>query len=361
MSKAQIIWDESKPEPSWVTKIQKDDSYFYYRGSAVKAESLELGEKAARQNAYSQVTEYLNTTLESVYEGKTTDYDQDLKDIIKAKSAGLVKKAEVIDSYHKKMTRIDKGYTLERYDVHVLVRYPKSEAEAERKRQEAEVKNNLSAAYELYQKGKGYEATGNYQQSRRFSQEALKILEKVPGAIPLDKGNISNSRELETLLRTQEQNAIRNLRRVMVWVQEPSLGKGHPRSPLSTRVKAILNNHNFTVLDQRTSATSRSAMSDTLEGDKQMLMNLKQKGVQYLVAGKVSTIFSSTTLNQHIFDAQGSLRVIGTKSGDTILTIPIHHRGNHREKTRARLHALEEAGNAVGKTLVNELLAREDQ
>ncbi|WP_447968119.1 hypothetical protein [Nitrospira sp. M1] len=357
--KAQIIWEESKPEPSWVSKIKKNKTYFYYRGSTVKAESLEIGEKAARQNAYSQVTEYLNTTLESVYEGETTDYDQNIKDVIKAKSAGLIKKAEVVDTYHKKMTRVDKGYTLERYDVHVLVRYPKSEAEKERNRQEEELQNNVQAAFALYQKSKEYETTGAYRQTRRFSREALNILTKVPGAIPLGQGAISNSRELESLLRTQERDAIKHLRRVMVWVREPSLGEGYPHSPLATRLKAVLSQHDFTVVDHQSLDPSTSSIASALEGDLTILTSLQKQGVQYLIVGRSSTVFSSTMLNQHIFDAHGSLKVFETKSGDTILTIPIKQRGNHKDRPRASLNALEEAGEATGKILVKEFLARE--
>ncbi|GJL65519.1 MAG: hypothetical protein NPIRA05_04900 [Nitrospirales bacterium] len=358
--KAQIIWEESKPEPSWVTATQKDVTFFYYRGSAVKAESLELGEKAARQNAYSQVAEYLNTTLESVYEGETTDYSQDLKDTIKAKSAGLIQKAEVIDSYHKKMTRVGEGFTLERYDVHVLVRYPKVEAEKERIRQEKEIQQHVIAAYDLYQKGQESEAAGHHQKTRRFSREALDLLANVPGSKPLGTGDVSNSKELASLLRTQEQTAIRNLRKVIVWIQEPSLGKGAPRSPLATRLKAALNHHDFTVLEQRGSGASRTSISAALNGDQKVLAALVQQGAQYLIVGQASTVFSSTTLDQQIFDAQGSLKVLETQSGDTLLTIPINHRGNHRERTRAQVHALEEAGRIAGEDLVKELLARED-
>ena len=359
----QIKWETSKPEPSWTTKIQKDRTYFYYHGSAVKAESLELGEKAARQNAYSQVAEYLNTTLSSVYEGETTDYGQDLKDTIKARSDALIQKAEVIDSYHKKMTRTDGKHTIERYDVHVLVQYPKSEAEKERKRQDEEVHNNVVAAFDLYQKGKNHLSTKEYQPARKFSHEALAILAKVKETIPLGKGNVANSRELESLLRTQEEEAITKIRRVVAWVQETSLDEKQDPSHLATRMKATLSQHGFTVLEQRREEESGtgSTFSAAFEGDQSILSQLKKKGAQFLIVGQVSTAFSSTKMNQHFFDAQGVLRIFATDSGDTILTVPVNHRGYHRDRSRASLHALEEAGKEAGEILAKEFLKREQQ
>ena len=355
-----IKWTESKPKPEWISQIKKDATYFYYHGSVNRAESLEIGEKAARQNAYGQVAEYLNTTLESVYHGETTDYDQDLKDTIKARSEALVQKAEVIDSYHKKMTRIDKNSTIERYDVHVLVRYPKSEAANERKRQDEEVHYNVMAAFDLYKKGKNQLTAQEYHQARRFSHEALKILAKVKGTIAVGKDDVSNSQELESLLRTQEQEAISNIRRVVVWVQETSLDETVEPSRLATRMKATLNQQHFTILDQRMSDESRS-FNAAFAGDKNILRTLKDQGAQYLIVGRASTVFSSTAMKQQFFDAQGTLRVYATDSGDTIVTVPINSRGYHRDRDRASRNALEEAGEAAGKTLVKEFLAREEQ
>ncbi len=358
-----IEWKESKPEPEWVTQMKKDSNYFYYRGSAVRAETLEIGEKAARQNAFSQVSEYLGTTLESVYEGETTDHSQDIKDTIKARSQALITKAETIDSYHKKMTRIDKNSMTERYDVHVLIRYPKEEAVKERKRQDEEVHNNVMAAFDLYKKGKNHLAAEEYQPAQKFSHEALNILAKVKGTIPLGKGNVANSLELESLLRTQEQEAIMNIRRVVAWVQETSLDKRQDPSHLATQMKATLSQHGFTVLDQRLAEETGTGPTFTaaFKGDKSILSQLKKNGVQFLIVGQVSTAFSSTTMKQHFFDAQGVLRVFATGSGDTILTLPINHRGYHRDRSRASLHALEEAGEATGEILAKEFLKREQQ
>ena len=356
----EIKWTESKPAPSWITQVKKDSTYFYYSGSAHRVESFEEGEKAARQNAYSQVAEYLKTDLESVYSGETTDYDQEIKDVIKARSEALIKKAEVIDTYHKKMTRIDKNTTTERFDVHVLIRYPKSEAVKERKRQEQEVQENVKAAFELYQKGKQHQERGDYHQARRFSREARKILAKVKGAIPIGEANVANSQELGSLLRTQEDEAISNIRRVVVWVEETSLNERNQPSRLATQMKATLNQHDFTVLDQQMSDGAES-FEDAFKGDKNLLTQLKDQGAQYLIVGTASTEFSSTVMNKHFFDAQGTLRVFATDSGDTIVTIPIKDRGYHRDRARASLNALEEAGGTAGEKLVKEFLAREEQ
>jgi len=357
--KAQIIWQESKPEPAWVNQVKKDATYFYYHGSAVRAESLELGEKTARQNAYSQVAEYLGITLESIYEGQTTDYNQDIKDIVKTKSSAVVQNAEVVDRYHKKMTRVDKGFRLERYDVHVLVRYPKSEAKKERQRQKDEISQNLEAALALYQKSHIALDKGHNVQAKNLSREALQLLTQVPGTRPLGKGNISNNRELESLLQTLEKSAVANLRRVVVWIQEQTSGLSG--SPLATQLKAKLNQHGFTILEQRLigASHSRASISAALHGDKKILQAMKEGGGQYLIVGRVSTAFSSTTMNQHFFDAKGEIKLFRAPSTDVIFTIPIKNRGHHRDRGRAGSMALEEAGKVAGEILAKKLLELE--
>ena len=358
-AKSDIQWEESKPEPAWVKSAKKDATFFYYHGSAMRAKTLELGEKAARQNAYSQIAEYLGTNLESVYEGVTTDYDQDLKDSIKAKSAALINNAEVIDSYHKKMTRIDDGFQLERYDVHVLVRYLKSEAKKEHQRQEKEISHNLEAAVALYQKGQTAIAQGNSVQAKKLSSEALQILTKIPGTRPLGKGNISNNRELESLLQTLEKDAITNLRRIVVWVQEQTSGRSG--SPLATQLKAQLNKKGFTVLERRLLGTSASkaSINSAFNGDKNILKALQEHRSQYLVVGRASTAFSATTMNQHFFDAKGTIKLFRAPSTDVIFSIPLNTRGHHRDRARAGSAALEEAGKTAGKILVKKLLELE--
>lgn len=360
MAKPQIEWTESKPPPSWLTQIKNDKTYFYYRGSHVRAESLEAGEKAARQNAYSQVAEYLKTDLESEYTGTVTDYEQDHKDVIKTRSEALIQKAEVVDSYYKTMTRIDPHSTLTRFDVFVLVRYPRLEADKELKRQQDEVRHKVDAAYDLYQKARVRQDTGDYRQARTFSREALTLLAQVKGALPLGKGGVSNSRELESLVWSQEQAATRNLRRVVVLVQEQNEGQPHSPSALAARLKATLTKEGFTVLDQALTGSAITFESAFL-GDQSVLEVLHQKGGQFLIVGQANTMFSSTAMNKHFFQAVGTLRVFNTSSGDTVLTLPIENRGYHRDRTQAGIQALQEAGKVAGKVLVKELLAIEEQ
>lgn len=360
-SKAQIIWEESKPEPTWITQLKSDNEYFYYRGSSVKAESLESGESAARENAYSQVAEYLFTELKSEYVGEITDFEQSHKDSIQARSSAMVKKAEVMDSYYKKMKRVEGDHVLERYDVYVLVRYPKKEAEAERLRQEQEAYQNVMSALALYQKAKAFLINGEYFEARRFSRDALLLLEHVKGNVSLGKSEIVNHHELSVLVKTLQEDALRSLHRIIIFVKEPPGGRGNNASGFSLQLISVLSKHGFSGIEPSLALSGRAEMvvSATSEVSMKDVSGIRELGAGLALVGRVSPIYRSTVMGQHLIDAEGALRLLRVDSGDTLLTFSINGRGQDREKSQAERRALEEAGREAGEYLVKELLAIE--
>jgi len=362
-SKAQIIWEESKPEPIWLTQLKPDQNYFYYRGSSVKAESLESGESAARQNAFSQIAEYLYTELKSEYVGEITDFEQSHKDFIQARSSAMVKKAEVIDSYYKKMKRVEGDLLLERYDVYVLVRYPKKEAEAERLRQQEEAFQNVMSALTLYQKAKNYYMNAEFFESKRFSHDALLLLETVKGSFALGESEIANNQELSILLKTLKEDSIRSLRRIIILVQEPSEGKGNLASGFSLQLTSVLNEHGFSGLELPLALSGKwdVVVSASEEGRMKDVPGLRELGAGLALVGRISPIYRKTVMGQQLIDAQGVLKVIRMDSGDSLLTFSINSRGQDRDRIQAERRALEEAGREAAEYLVKELSAKEGQ
>ncbi|WP_447962501.1 hypothetical protein [Nitrospira sp. Ecomares 2.1] len=325
----------------------------------MKAESLESGESAARQNAYSQVAEYLYTELKSEYVGEITDFEQSHKDSIQARSSAMVKKAEVMDSYYKKMRRVEGDHVLERYDVYVLVRYPKKEAEAERLRQEQEAYQNVMSALALYQKAKAFLINGEYFEARRFSRDALLLLEHVKGNVSLGESEIANHHELSVLVKTLEEDALRSLHRIIIFVQEPSAGRGNNASGFSLQLISVLSKHGFSGLEPSLSRRAEMVVSTTSEVSIKDVSGIRELGAGLALVGRVSSIYRSTVMGQHLIDAEGALRLLRVDSGDTLLTFSINGRGQDREKSQAVRRALEEAGREAGEYLVKELLAAE--
>lgn len=353
-----ITKETSQPtKPAWISQLPRDNTFFYYIGSHSGAETLEKGENAARKDALAKVAEYLGIDIKAQLDMTMTENDQSVKEHLKTKTEALITQATIVDSYHEKTIRTTNDFKKEMFDVYLLLKYPKAEAQKELARREAENRNRAQAAYNLFQSGKIQESQGNYRQARQFFHEGMDILSQIPTVVSLDQPEVHNTRELASLLKNEEQKAIGNLRRVVVWVQETNLDKAHTPSTLGASLQAVLTKNNFSVADQPIPHSNPDG--ELLAGDKALLAALKSQGVQYLIASQAHTIFSSTAMNKHFYKAQGVMKVFSTQTGETLITIPIDSQGYHQDPSQAGLNALKEAGTTAGDHLVKELLAKE--
>lgn len=354
----QIIKETSQPtKPGWLSQLPRDDVFFYYIGSNTGAKTLADGENAARKDALVKVAEYLGIDINAQLDMTMTETDQSVKEQLKTKTDALISQAAIVDSYHEKTIRTTHDFKKEMFDVYLLLKYPKEEARKELIRRETETRNKAQAAFNLYQSGKVQESQGNYRQARQFFHEGMDILSQIPTVVSLDQPEVDNTRELASLLKSEERNAIANLRRVVVWVQETNLDQVHSPSTLGTSLQAILTKHEFSVVDQPIPHSNLDA--EPLAGDKKVLEALNAQGVMFLIASQAHTIFSSTAMNKHFYKAQGVLSVFSTQTGETLITIPIDSQGYHQDRSQAGLNALREAGKSAGEKLVKELLAKE--
>lgn len=354
----KIIKETSQPaKPSWIIQLPKDNAFLYFIGSNSGAKTLEDGENAARKDALAKIAEYLGIDIKAQLDMTMTETDQSVKEHLKTKTDAMINQATIVDTYHEKTTRIDKNFKMEFFDFYLLLKYPREEAQKELVRRQTETRNKAQAAFNLYQSGKVQESQGNYRQARQFFHEGMDILSQIPTVVSLDQPEVDNTRELASLLKSEERNAIANLRRVVVWVQETNLDQVHSPSILGASLQAILTKHEFSVVDQPISHSNLDA--EPLAGDKKVLEALNAQGVRFLIVSQAHTIFSSTAMNKHFYKAQGMLSVFSTQTGEILITIPIDSQGYHKDRPQAGLNALREAGISAGEKLVKELLAKE--
>lgn len=354
----QILKETSQPtRPDWLSQLPRDDAFFYYIGSNTGAKTLADGESAARKDALVKVAEYLGIDINAQLDMTMTETDQSVKEQLKTKTDALISQATIVDSYHEKTIRTTHDFKKEMFDVYLLLKYPREEAQKELVRRETETRNKAQAAFNLYQSGKVQESQGNYRQARQFFHEGIDILSQIPTVVSLDQPEVDNTRELASLLKSEERNAIANLRRVVVWVQETNLDQVHSPSILGASLQAILTKHEFSVVDQPIPHSTLDA--EPLVRDKKVLEALNAQGVRFLIVSQAHTIFSSTAMNKHFYKAQGMLSVFSTQTGEILITIPIDSQGYHQDRPQAGLNALREAGISAGEKLVKELLAKE--
>ncbi len=138
--------------PDWVVKPPKEPGYVFFTGYG---EGLDLNEakQMALNEAKQHIVEYINSEVTAVFkmEGFATEEGSfaDVVNKVVSKGTANIQMPPPEDVYLEKSS--DEG--VEVYKVWVLVKYPKSAAEKERRRIEDEIRKQLLSVDEFIDKG----------------------------------------------------------------------------------------------------------------------------------------------------------------------------------------------------------------
>ena len=328
----QIIQERSSSiKPEWIESPPQGKETLYFVGIKTSAETLEEGRKAALRNAMSDIGNFMGSKVESVFEEYISEVEQKLMHQFKSKSSATVKGARVVDSYYKKLTRIEKNFKIERYDVYVLVKFSKAEFIKEIDRQQKIKQKKIKTAYNYYLNGLNEEKRQKYYDARRYYDQALIVVESIEDlSIITGSHDIKNSDELRLSIQAHLKNVNLQLSRVELSIHV----QGPPRSNqafISNFVSA-LNEHGFTITDKRPAIK---------------------------INGNVFVTESSYIMNNHFFYAQGSVSAQRTIDKQIVAEYPFKVKGAHRLKKQAALSALAEAGIVAGNQLSEMILKKE--
>lgn len=330
---AQMIREASTPtKPAWVSHPPAADATFLYVvGVATDAQALQDGKEGATQRAMAQIASFLGTKTRAAFEETSTESDQRLEQRISATTAATIQGAEITDTYHERLIRIDGAIRRERYNVWVLARFPKAEAERERLRQEREKGGRAKTAYALWLSGLNSEQRKQYVQARWTYREALKILVDLDENTTLDQEGLKTAQELRHALDQQMVDVSARLRRISVSVSIS--GPGDAQSAFLSSFIAALSKRGFTV---------------------------SEKDGIVMITGVVTVREGGVVMNNNAAYAEGSLAAIYTPSNQTIGAIPVKAKGFHRIKEKALLEALTEAGAAAGAETAEAIVKAQD-
>lgn len=159
--------------PKWITQTPKEEGYLHIVGVKTGATSLEEGRHLAIQQAIGEIVQYFGFISQTQFYEKKTELTTQILDEIQSTSEKVrIEGAFLQDWYFKKT---EQG----RYDVYVLIRYPKREIEKEKARQRKEeidrlflAQKELSAAVEAEEKGDVISAFAGYADAMRLSSDA---------------------------------------------------------------------------------------------------------------------------------------------------------------------------------------------
>lgn len=322
---AEIKREYSLPvQPIWIKKLPHSKDTLYFIGISSSSESLEKGQNEALKNAMSEISNYMGSRVESVFKSYITEIKRDLSSQIKSESIALIKGAKVIDSYYAKTTRIDKNFSMEKYDVYLLVSFSMQEVKKELMRQQKEKLEKVNLAYKYYLAGLSDEKKRKFYHARSAFKQAMTLMAQIKDIVEIAGENVKNSEELNFYLNNHLQYIRSQLLRVSLSIKVSERGK--LEKVFIANFKSSLGQHSFTVTNEKPA---------------------------FRISGDVSVAESGYLMSNYVYYAQGSVAVERMSDHQVVATHTFKTKGFHRQRKQAALNALAEAGIEAGNALSN--------
>ncbi len=328
---AEIIKETSaSASPAWIAVLPADSHEFrYFVGFRTGATSLEEGRESAVKDASSQIAGFLRSRLKTEYSETTTQIDQNLKQQISAKSTAIISGAKVVEWYYEKAIRIEKNFRAERYDVWVLVAYPKEEVSREMKRQDSEKQAAVRRSLDWYKKGEREEKEKRFGEARKSYRNAINEISELDEVMAVNGEFVDST----GLLRAAENK----------------LSAMNTRSRrVSIRYRVGGNRDSFKLFSNSFSTAIISRNIEVGDDDP-----------AYIVTGEVSVSDGGFVMGNFVVYATGSLEVKRIVDSQTLAIVPLNVKGYHRLKDMAVLNALKEGGGVIGESVVKVIMDSE--
>jgi hypothetical protein len=154
----RVETSESKA-PKWAGKVPgADEEYLYFVGRATGSLTLEGGEQDAAADALRQVVAMIGLTASLSYERLRREAELLLEDRVSFEGDARVVGLKRLETYYEKILYHTGDSLTTRYNVSLLVRYPRQSLNQEKARLEKEALSRVSMARELLSGGEKYES-----------------------------------------------------------------------------------------------------------------------------------------------------------------------------------------------------------
>lgn len=328
---AKLVRESSAPvRPSWTSTPPPDSrEYRYFVGIQTGASTLEEGKDSAVKDASSEIAEFLRIRIRSEYKERTTQDNQDIEQKISALSAAVVSGAKIIDVYYEKTTRSDSSIRAERYDVYVLVGYPKGEVSKEIDRQENERRKLAEKSLNWYRKGMGEEREKRFLDARESFQRSIAVIDSMDEGAPLE-GDFADTGDLRLAAKRKSDEMLRRSRRIAI------------RCNVQGGAEA-----------------SQQFAGGFIGTIGQNRFEIGNEDPFYEILGNVQVTEGGIVMGNQVVYAKGSLEVRKIADGRTLSVIPISAKGFHRKRDIASLNAVKEAGSQAGVAVANVIMSSE--
>src|SRR5205814_1055053 len=184
--KAALKTSSSPRPPAWLASAPSSSETLYFSGAKEGASSLEEGKASAIESARSQAAQYIGVEISAEHHDvmSTEEAENMARDTVKSRANAMLRSAELADMYYEKISREVGSGTVDRFDVWVLLKLPRSEVEKERQRQAQEAQQTAAAGVALYREGREQEKQGNVIGALVRYRDALSKAKAVAGSTP---------------------------------------------------------------------------------------------------------------------------------------------------------------------------------
>jgi hypothetical protein len=306
------------------------------------AETLDDGKNAATDRARDEASKFVGVEVSSKHiDVQSSDLgaeSQSMTDTVQSRAQALIRSAEIVDVYWEKNSRAAGATTIDQFDVSVLIKLPRAEVEAERKRQADEAKSTVQAMLARYREGAGQEKSGNALAALVRYRDAVKQLLGVSRDVSTDDSTIPNAGQLRSLAQDAANRVQQKARRAVLIGSDLAFGP----------------------LTQALSKKGFSARTQPQSGPEAALAAARSDGLPYVIQVTLNTAQGGHVFSQVAATVSLDVRVLDSQSGALVASVQKAAKGVGRTPDAAERAGAEDAGMGAGADLAAALLAREN-
>jgi hypothetical protein len=338
---AGVVKTASAPrQPAWLARPPQEPGVLYFSGAREGADSLEEGKTAAADGARAQAARYIGVNITAEHSDvMSTDLAADrVKDTVLASTAALIRSAEVSDVYYEKISRQAGSTSIDRYDVWVLLRLPRTELEKERERQAQEQRQAARQALQRLREGQAQETGGNWLAALLRYRDAAAATRTLAPGVETGDAALPSAGALRQAAQDSIAKAQAKARRAIL-IAPDWLGGA---------------------LTQALSARGFAAQIRPGLGEQAAQQAARAERIPWVIVAR-----ATTTPGGHLFalvaaSAAVDVRALDPQSGAVVASTQKVEKGKGRTPEAAAEDAANQAGRSAGSELAAALLAREN-
>ena len=319
---ARIVREGSAArKPDWIAHPPQDGETAHFVGLSSAAETLEAGQRAAISDALAQAARFIGSAIEAKSSSYLDDVRQDIAQQIQLHAAAKLRGCAMVDWYYERITRVDASFSLTKYDVYVLIRYDRKEADDERRRQARQGQDAEALALRRFDDARAASSRGQNWRAAELYAQAGALLRGVDGAVALSAA-----------------------------VKEAA-----------ARVRAALHAYTYDVDVSGPPQAARAFRDGLIGALSKKGYALDERSAALRLGGEVALAKRRALLGQQIYSAEGRIAARRAEGGPAVATVAVQAKGLHADPVSAAVNAAQDAGAQAGEGMGAALSASFDR